>query len=211
MSANDCIELAKTSLALFALIAALFSARIAYKAYQANLGKIQEDRLRDRDKELLAQIENSYKWAYDSLTDDGKSIPPKADRLKWLTCARHLLRAEALSKKISSDTYRTIRDEKEEFWRHRFYLALQDGSIRNPSFFENNNAARSSGPIEPRSAKVIIEFSAWKKGTEDPIDTVTDGPISQETHGVSGASMGFNEYHSMIESRRQSRASKITQ
>ena len=192
------------ALAFFALAAASFSALTAYKAYKVNLRKTEEDRVRDRDKELLAQIENSLKWAYDSLTEDGKSIPVKADRLNWLTCARHLLRANTLSMKIVSETYRTIRDEKEEFWRHRFYLALRDISFRNPGFFENGYATTAGGgPIEPRSAKVIIEFSAWRNGAEDPIDSVENGPISHEDYGKSSASMGLNEYLALLEQRRR--------
>jgi hypothetical protein len=207
MNINECIELAKITLGFSALAAALFSAWTAYRAYKVNLRKAQEDRTRDRDKELLSQIENSFKWAYESLTEDGKSIPPKADRLNWLTSARHLLRADTLSKKITSDIYRTILAEKEEFWRHRFYLALQDVSVRNPAFFENRNEARKKGPIEPRSAKVIIEFSAWKNGAEDPIDTVESGPISQATHGISSASMGFNDYLATLDQRRNNQSS----
>ena len=53
--------------------AALFSIWIAYKAYQANLRKQEEDRVRDADRELLSQTQKSLEWAYDVLTNDGAS------------------------------------------------------------------------------------------------------------------------------------------
>jgi hypothetical protein len=194
------IEFIKIALTSFAF----FSAIVAYKAYRANLRKIEEDRIRDRDKELLLQVQKSLQWAYDSLTDEGKTIPPKADRLNWLTCARHLLRARKLGEKISSNTYQIIYQETEEFWRHRFYLALDNPATLSPAYFGKRRSSFTGEQIEPRSAKTIIEFSAWKQETEDPIDFVELSLISSDTHGISLASKGFNQYLSELRQRQSS-------
>lgn len=62
-------------------LATLGSIVVAYLAYKANLSKIEEDRVRDRDKELLAQVKSSFDWAYNVLTDEAKNIPPEANPL----------------------------------------------------------------------------------------------------------------------------------
>ncbi len=161
---------------------------VAYLAYKANLAKIEEDRVRDRDKELLAQVKNSFAWAYDVLTDAAKHNPPEASRLNWLTCARHLLRAEKLVKQISSPTYRTVYAEIEEYWRHKFYMTLSHNSLRSWSYYAN--AAQPEWPenIEISSALVIVDFSNWKTGTTDPTDDVDRDALIKTGAGIKGGS-----------------------
>lgn len=114
---------------------------VAYLAYKANLTKVEEDRARDRDKELLTQARSSFEWAYAILTDESTHIPPEANRLNWLTCARHLLRPEKLVNQISSSTYKTVCAEIEEYWRHKFYMALSHDSLCSWTYF--SDTARS--------------------------------------------------------------------
>lgn len=152
--------------------AALFSIWIAYKAYQANLRKQEEDRVRDADKELLSQTQKSLEWAYNGLTNDGNDIPPRPDRINWLTCARHLLRYNKISEKIVGATYKTVHAEVEEYWRHKFYLALSDTSLMSAAYFEDQSRQAWPENIEISSAMVVIDFSNWKESVMDPTDDV---------------------------------------
>ncbi len=171
-------------------LATLGSIVVAYLAYKANLSKIEEDRVRDRDKELLAQVKSSFDWAYNVLTDEAKNIPPEANRLNWLTCARHLLRVEKLVKQISSPTYKTIYSEIEEYWRHKFCMALSHDSLRSWSYY--SNSAKSEWPenIEISSALVIVAFSNWKEGAADPTDDVDREALIKTGGGIKGGSAG---------------------
>lgn len=194
-------DVAKGAVPALALLFAMVSAAMAFGAYRANLGKIQEDRIRERDKELLGQIIKSYQWAYDSLLGDSVAGPPDADRLNWLTCARHLLRAEALAAKIQSDTYRLIQQEHQDHWRHTFYLRLDDPVLRNVGYFSGTGAS-DPDQIEPGSARVIIRFSTWAMGAVDPIDGEPHGPLSRDDYGISDAIRGYNAYVDHLAQRR---------
>ncbi|WP_147282881.1 hypothetical protein [Pseudorhodoferax soli] len=143
------------------------SAFLAYLAYRAN-------GVRDADKELTAQARMSLKWAYDALTEEGKTIPPPADRLNWLTCARHLLRHDYLVAQIKTDTYRTVHAEQAEFWRHQFYLALNHQTLAFPHYYAGPGryGPLSGNGIEPRSAAVVVAFSSWPEGQVDLIERV---------------------------------------
>jgi len=106
---QNCVEWIK--IAISALTP--FSIFITYLAYRANLGKINDDRERERDKEYLSQFKTSLEWSFNALTADGTELPPKADRLNWLTAARHILRAKKIKAQITHLTYLTIADEIE--------------------------------------------------------------------------------------------------
>jgi hypothetical protein len=163
---------------------------VAYLAYKANLTKIEEDRTRDRDKELLAQVKSSFEWAYEVLTDKEESIPPDANRLNWLTCARHLLRAEKLVKQISSPTYKTVYSEIEEYWRHKFYKALSHDSLRSWSYYSDSAKLDWPENIEISSALVIVGFSNWKEGAADPTDDVNREALIKTGGGIKGGCAG---------------------
>jgi len=143
---------------------------IAYLSYKANVQKSNDDRDRDHDKELLAQARTSLQWAYNALTDDGATIPPRADRLNWLTSARHLLRTKTLADRIKNSTYRTIYDEIEEYWRGKFYGALSHDALRLWTYYADEAKPHWPEKIEITSALIIIDFLNWKKGAPDPTD-----------------------------------------
>ena len=167
------LEIAKVILG----VAALFSVYIAYKAYKANLIKQDEDRVRDSDKELLSQSQKSLEWAYSALTDQGKNLPPSPNRLNWLTCARHIKRHDELASKIGSATYKTVHAEIEEFWRHKFYLALSGPRLMKSSYFGSVDNQTSQERIHPVSALVVIDFSRWKNNIADPLDGVDQASL----------------------------------
>lgn len=130
----------------------------------------EEERLRNRDRELLEQVVKSYEWAHDALVKRSKPSRPRAraDRMNWLISARHLMRAQKISNAISSATYRLLQQEAEEYWRTQFYLATNStAALSADFFFEGGDEQR---PVDLRSAIVIADFAGWKEGDVDPLD-----------------------------------------
>ena len=173
----------------------LVSVFVAFLAYRANLRKQEEDRVRDADKELLAQAQKSLEWAYNSLTDSGTSISPKPERLNWLTSARHLLRHSKIARCIRSDTYKTVHAEHEEHWRHRFYLALDHNSLVSTGYYANSETQSWPENIEVSSALVVVSFSNWPKEVKDPTDEVDRAALLNDTEALKGrAGRGLRAY-----------------
>jgi hypothetical protein len=117
------------------------------------------------------------KWAYGALTDDGNQIPPTADRLNWLTSARHICRYWSISEQITSELYKLLAAEREEYWRHMFYIVLDRKELKRKEYFmaQNLEANLSDGldaNIELESAKIINHFATWSEGMEDPTENV---------------------------------------
>ena len=185
---------------------ALFSVGIAYKAYKANLLKQDEDRARDSDKELLTQSQKSLEWAYDVLTNIGKNLPPDPDRLNWLTCARHIKRHDELALKIKSATYRTVHADIEEFWRHRFYVALNNESLMKASYYGSVHTSTPQEQIELISALVVLTFARWKEDAVDPLDIVEKADlIGSGDVFKSAAGRGLQSYMSERDNWRATR------
>lgn len=169
-----------------------------------NLQKQQEDRIRDADKELLLQAQKSLEWAYQSLTDDGMNTPPKSDRLNWLTCARHLLRHQKLADRIISETYRLVHAEHEEYWRHKFYLAMDHNALASTGYFSTGVAEPWPEKIEISSALVVVDFANWPKGQLDPTDEVNRFALAKEGNAYSGrAGRGLRAYAELLDSKRK--------
>lgn len=183
---NNCIEWIKVGISALTLVSIV----IALLAYLANRRKINEDRERERDKEYASQFQKSLEWSYNALTDSGENVPPKADRLNWLTSARHILRAKKIQSQIAYPTYITIADEMEEYWRHKFYLALSDTSLRDWHYFINRDTPAWPENIEISSALVVVDFSNWKDGAPDPTDEVDRGYLMTQGAGIKGGNIG---------------------
>ena len=185
----------------------LVSIVIAYLAYRTNLRKQREDQVRDNDRELLAQAQKSFQWAYDVLTDNGEHIPPRADRLNWLTSSRHLLRQRKIAKRIDSETYQLVYAEVEEYWRHRFYTALDHPSLRSRGYFADLEKPRWPENLEISSALVVVEFSGWNKERTDPTEEV-DREQLLESDALRGghASRGLRSYVNWLQEIKIERA-----
>ena len=136
---------------------------------------------------MLEQALLSLEWAYKGLTDNSKHIPPKADRLNWLTTARHICRYKELSKEIEVNIYKIICSEHEEYWRHQFYLALDHKIFRNKDYFMNARQGTNpwGGNIEILSAKIVKDFSSWPKDKVDPMSTAGEVNIQRTSRGLS--------------------------
>jgi hypothetical protein len=189
------VEVLKLAIA-FATLGSIY---LAYKTYQANVRKQDEDRVRDSDKELLAQAKQSLKWAYNALTEEDTNVPPRANRLNWLTAARHLLRHKKLAAQIRSDTFKTVHSEIEEHWRHQFYLALDHNQLAEAAYFRPQQNTRVPEQIFPVSAMVIVEFSAWPKDRQDPLDEVDKVAMEAKGQCFSGrAGRGLRSYMELL-------------
>jgi len=198
----NCIEWIKIGISGLTLV----SIFLAFLTYRANLGKINDDRARERDKEYVAQFKTSLEWSFNALTSDETSLPPKADRLNWLTAARHILRANKIKGLITHPTYVTIAEEIEEFWRHKYYLALADPSLRSWHYFYDKDMPTWPENIEVTSALVVIDFSNWKDGTPDPTDSVDNEALMTSGAGLKGnAGMGLRAYIENFEALKKSR------
>jgi len=202
MTTIEWIEIAGLGVSILTLV----SIGIAYLTYKANARKQNDDRIRDRDKELLDQAQKSMQWAYEALTDDGKNNPPIADRLNWLTSARHLLRAKKLADRIEHQTYRVIYDEIEEYWRHRFYVLLSHESLRKWTYYADQGRPDHPENIEVTSALVIIDFSNWKEGVPDPTNEVDRNALIDRGVLMSRAGRGVEAYLARFEEIRVQRS-----
>ncbi|MCS4294980.1 hypothetical protein M2375_003213 [Comamonas sp. BIGb0152] len=154
-----------------ALAAVAISTDLARRAYTA-------DRQWRRDEKYIEQIITSYKWAYSVLMDGKKDGPPKADRMNWSSCARHLLRAEKIFGSVVTPELNTILKEQREFWRHQFYLSLDYEVLKHAHYFSNiyrNNA----DPLDPTAALIVVQFSVWKDEI-DPLFEVDAEALTKE-------------------------------
>lgn len=183
----------------FALAGVALSANFARRAFVA-------ERQWNRDEKFSEQIQKSFQWAYDVLTDEGKTIPPSADRLKWLTSARHLLRAQKLMKQVKTLEWTTIVEDHEEFWRHKFLLALEHEELIYWGYYSGGMGKHMlMEKIEVTSAMVIIDFGNWRKGRPDPTDDVNREELIANGNPYAGlAGRGLQSY--VRELRRQSSA-----
>lgn len=129
------------------------------------------------NKNYFEHAVRSLERAYEALVTDSSKPEIKLERLAWLTCARLLLSAEDVSKRISSDSdgLRALYEGENEYWRHQSYELFDEPGVRSAS----RSAGFFGGPtphgnrrLEERSIRVIYEFSQWPEGKMDPIDKV---------------------------------------
>ncbi|MFD4837466.1 hypothetical protein ACFWP0_08140 [Achromobacter sp. NPDC058515] len=145
-----------------------FGAVATSLAFLIGLLVYRSDSTFKRNDLLARQAILSLERAWDIFTDRGKASRPKADRVIWLTTARHLERFVCLRSLMHCpDAHKIVLDEHEEYWRYRFYDFLHPICLEN-GFYDQIEAGRK---IEPRSAFVIVKFSGWS-GVQDPIDRV---------------------------------------
>ena len=171
---------ASTASAVFAGLSALAAAAAIYFPWRVQ-----------NSQEILKQAELSLERAYGVLTkDDTETRPPASDRLNWLTAARHLERYKRLKTKIATDTHRTVCEENEEYWRHKFYVSLDAPHKLTVAYYQGKPQPNQAEGIEPVSALVIHEFAKWPEGRDDPIDKVVAkaiverGQVLKGNHGL---------------------------
>lgn len=133
---------------------------------------------------LLEHAKLSLERAYAALTLDGTQIRPvPAERLNWLTAARHIETYKALKRRIRAHVHRVMIDDHEEHWRHQFYLALNMHNIHDAGYYRevrSPRAQRRSG-LSPESVIIVYGFATWPEGRPDPTDDADFAEIFHST------------------------------
>jgi len=148
-----------------------------------------------RNDTLLKQAILSLERAYESLTDKGQHIAgPRADRLNWLTAARHIEDYKKIKNMISfSRSHKLLCEGQEEYWRHQFYLCLNKPSNLPGGYFEYQDNGRRNR-IQDVSAIIIHDFAEWPQGKADPLDTVDAVEILEKNPIILKRSISLNAY-----------------
>ncbi|MBB3291683.1 hypothetical protein FHT39_000322 [Mitsuaria sp. BK045] len=163
----DATTMATVASAVFAGLSAIFAAVSAILS--ARTIKVQQQT--QASQAILQQAELSLQWAWEALTEQGKHVdPPLADRLNWLTAARHIERYKQLKLAITDSAHKTICEEREEFWRHRFYLSLPAKTYLQPGYLRTQTPMQNG--LEKTSVAVVFAFSSWPESKQDPIADV---------------------------------------
>ncbi|MBY0271762.1 MAG: hypothetical protein K2X06_18045, partial [Burkholderiales bacterium] len=151
-------------------------------------------RLRDASTYKILQQSTSV-ILLGALTENGRNVPPKPDRINWLTAARHILRGQHIASQIQGKTYKTVCSEIEEYWRHKFYIALSDNSLRKREYFSDLGCPSWPENIEISSALVVIDFSNWQEDVVDPLGSVNREKLMKVGGGFKGAAgRGLESY-----------------
>lgn len=149
------------------------------------------------DRELLGQMILTLERAYSSINDENSLAPPIQSRLSWLTAARHIATFKSLKTELTTQLYKNLCEEHEEYWRHQFYILLS--RIDNSSYFEwNNQKDTGANSINPVSAALVFAFSNWPKDRKDPLDDFSLKKIIQENDLFS---LRFRHLRDYIEKR----------
>ncbi len=145
---------------------AFFAAAVAVGSALVSILAVYVPWLNTHDSEVFREaalaLERGYRALCTEMREDGH---PVADRLNWLTAARHLESFKELKSRLKTKLYSRLCAEHEEHWRHEFYKVLLRERINHPSYYRD-------GKIEPRSALVIYEFMSWPEWREDRIDVL---------------------------------------
>lgn len=140
----------------------------------------------------------SMQRAFEAITKDAPAGCPNQDRLAWLTCARQLLSAKEVSKKISPSSagLLALYQGEEGYWRHRFYELFNGeqmrGQVRQASFF-GSPTQYGDFRLEERSIRVVMEFFPWAESEHDPIDQVQKY-TADELQVMKGTMVGVRDY-----------------
>jgi hypothetical protein len=184
MSPSDIATIASSA---FAGVSALLAAAAIYFPSRTN-----------ESQQTLNQAVISLERAYEVLSGgDTKTRPPAADRLNWLTAARHIERYKALKKSITNKTHLTICEEQEEYWRHKFYTCLDSPDLFHQTYYMEKLTSPITSGVEPRSALVVHAFAKWPDGRADPIDKVDAASLIRDGKALEG-NYGLRDYLSNI-------------
>lgn len=139
------------------------------------------------DSEISKEAIHALERAYESLTDHGKNVsPPPADRLNWLTAARHLQTYKSLKARLKTNLYSVLCEENEEYWRHQFYISLLRNPMHTVSYYRDGN-------IEPLSAIALFHFASWPKNKKDSLKFIDVRALFAESEAMR-MNVGLQEY-----------------
>jgi hypothetical protein len=175
---------------------------VALGALVVTVIKNQRDEDAQKQQDLLEQCRRTLEWAYDALmANSNDRDSPAANRLNWLTAARHILAYQDLKKLITVQPQIRIVEDFEEFWRHRFYQALSDVALSKYDYWAAPDPILIN--IHPTSALILVDFIGWPETKIDPVDLTDEQIASLKTrHGYSGrVGRGLKAYIEKIEMR----------
>ena len=176
-------EITAVASAVFAGISALVAAAAIYFSWRAQY-----------NQELLNQAVLSLERAYSTLSNEGLNVRPVlADRLRWLTSARHIESYKGLKSRVKSKLHLSLCNEHEEYWRHQFYVCLNMHNILHSSYYEGGALPRTELGIDPRSAIIIYSFASWPKNKADLISTADIKKLIKECDPLKG-NIGLQRY-----------------
>lgn len=170
---------------IVSIVAMGVSAFIAWTAIKTP----QKDR---ESKNHLDQAILSLQRAHAALTDDGRSEHAQADRMNWLTAARHIETYKVLKNGVTEPSHKVLCEDHEEYWRHRIYLAIDMHNIHQSSWYDENRAIRKSC-LSPASLLIVYGFATWPEDKEDPIDLADLEAIAKQ-HDVRKGNVGLGLY-----------------
>ncbi|MEN5033842.1 hypothetical protein [Pseudomonas sp. TWI929] len=131
------------------------------------------------------------------------------DRVAWVTCARLISRAEALSSKITTETHNLIFEAERDFQRHKFHDLLRlDGDEICGAFFCGGVQGQTIGevvssPAHPEGGRswiptriinVVYTFMSFPVGYEDPLRTAEDFGVKERNRLFNLGHEGVREY-----------------
>lgn len=153
-----------------------------------------------KDKEVFEQAIQSLRWAYETVADGMENGIPDPCRLKWLTGARHISRYYKLKELLLTDTYKLICEENEEYWRHKFYVLLDQKALRTKQYYMDKSQVEWPENIELTSAMVVNDFANWQESKIDPLDDIDREELiknGKPFHGKCGR--GIESYYCVFE------------
>lgn len=131
------------------------------------------------------------------------------DRVAWVTCARLIARAEALSKKITTETHSLIFESERDFQRHKFRDMLRlDGKELAGAFFCGGEQGQTIGGvvssldhpaggrswIPTRIINVVYTFMSFPEGYEDPLRSSDDFGAKERNRMFELGHEGLRQY-----------------
>lgn len=150
--------------------------------YRLNSRKAEEERKWIHSKLMMEEAVEALGNAYRVLTvNEAAKVPPN-DRLIWLTVARHLLAGEKLSREITDKAHKKVFNEKQEFWRARFYSLLdplgQEGGPMDEQYFADDikhtvmYSPEDRAPLVEQSVAKVLRFCSWPEERKDLLQAV---------------------------------------
>jgi hypothetical protein len=163
-------------------LSSTFSLAISIVAAGISLAAFLFTRRNTESKNYLDQAVLALERAYAALTEDGANVaPPTPNRLNWLTAARHIESYKKLKARIKLRSLQFVCEDHEEYWRHRFYLALAMHRITDIAYYAGTGPAGRQ-PLNTTSLIVVYGFATWPEGKPDMLDQVDEQEILRRCH-----------------------------
>ena len=149
------------------------------------------------DRSYFNHAVSSLERAYKVISGSDQRTGPVRDRLAWLTCARLLLSAKAVSERISAQSkgLTALFEGEKEHWRYCFYELFQkvDPPVGRDLAFFSCPSDPSREEIEERSIRIVFDFVSWPEDKEDPITNVRRYTVA-ELNAMRLSMFGVRDY-----------------